>query len=137
MLMVDLAQEVIRGGKQGVSLDAWRRMARRIPPIDGRRPLRDCPEMAVGLSLPLAVSRRLDLLLDRLDEDGARAYRKDLVGALILAAPESVTALDDLVRRYRRASARDARVGSDPASVLDPSRPRPGRRTRATERADR
>ena len=93
--------------------------------------------MAVGLSLPLPVSRRLDLLLDRLEEDGARAYRKDLIGALILAAPEATGEPDDLVRRYRRALARDARVGRDPASVLDPSRPRPGRRPRAPERAAR
>jgi hypothetical protein len=93
--------------------------------------------MGVGLSLPLPLSRRLDLLLDRLDEDGARAYRKDLIAALILAAPESVSELDDLVRRYRRASARDARVGRDASAVLDPSRPAPGRRPRAVERAGR
>ena len=67
----------------------------------------------------------------------ARAYRKDLIGALILAAPETAAELDKLVRSYRRASARDARVGKSATSVLDPSRPRPGRRPRAPERAGR
>lgn len=104
------------------------RMARAASPIDARRPLRDCPEMAVGVSLPLPVSRRLDLLVERLEAEGNRAYRKDLVGALILAAPESGSDLEELVRRYRRAVARDARVAGDAAAVLDGSRPKPGRR---------
>lgn len=112
-------------------------MARAIPPIDGRRPLRDCPEMAVGIALPLPVTRRLDLLIARLEHEGSRAYRKDLVAALILAAPESANELDELVRRYRRAPARSAGVAGDSAAVLDPTRPHPGRRARGPERAGR
>ena len=112
-------------------------MARSSVAIDGVRPLRECPEMAVGLALPLPVTRRLDLLVEQLDADGTRAIRNDLIGALILAAPETAAELDKLVRSYRRASARDARVGKRATPVLDPSRPRPGRRPRAPERACR
>jgi hypothetical protein len=106
-------------------------MARRISSIGGHQALRDCQEMAVGLALPLPVTRRLDILVGRAEEEGGRAYRKDLVGALILFAPESATELDDLVRRYRKAQARDALVAGEPAAVvLDATRPRPGRRAK-------
>lgn len=93
--------------------------------------------MAVGVSLPLPVSRRLDLLVECLEDEGGRAYRKDLVGALILAAPESGQELDELVRRYRRALARDAKVAGDAAAVLDGRRPRPGRRPKSAGSAGR
>jgi hypothetical protein len=87
--------------------------------------------MAVGLALPLPLTRRLDLLVGRAEDEGARAYRKDVVGALILFAPESAAELDELVRRYRKARAGDARVAGEPAAaVLDATRPRPGRRAK-------
>lgn len=88
--------------------------------------------MAVGVTLPLPLSRRLDLLVERLESEGAHAYRKDVIAALILAAPESGKELAGLVRRYRRALARDANVGQDAALVLDGRRPKPGRRPRAS-----
>lgn len=106
-------------------------MARRPATIAPKERLLDCPEMDVGLALPLPVTRRLDLLTRRLDEAGDRGYRKELIAALILAAPEDGAELADLLRRYRTALARDAAVkGSAAAAVLEGERPAPGRRRR-------
>ena len=106
-------------------------MARWPARIAPKERLPDCPEMDVGLSLPLPLTRRLDLLTVRLEDGGDRGYRKELIAALILAAPEDGDALSALLRRYRTAAARDAAVTGHPATaVLDGDRPRPGRRAR-------
>ena len=61
-----------------------------------------------------------------------RAYRKDLVAALILAAPENEDELADLVLRYRKAAAEDAALGAGSSGEVLQLRPdKPGRRPRA------
>jgi hypothetical protein len=52
-------------------------MARRPAPIAPKERLLGCPEMDVGLSLPLPLTRRLDLLTVRLEDGGDRGYRKE------------------------------------------------------------
>ena len=54
--------------------------------IDASRLLQDTEERPIGISLPLPLSKRLDLLVERTERAGARAYRKDILAALILAA---------------------------------------------------
>jgi hypothetical protein len=99
--------------------------------IDPARLLRDTEERPIGVSLPIPLSRRLDLLVERAERAGARAYRKDILAALILAAPESPDELLELFSRYRRATAGEASLAGQPrAAVLKLERSRPGRRLR-------
>lgn len=100
-------------------------------PIDSKSPLRHAEERAIGVAVPRPLSERLDLLVEVLEDAGHRAYRKDLVAALILEAPESASELEGLLRRYRTAKAGAAAIG--PASrdrVLGGRPASPGRRPR-------
>src|SRR4051812_33335088 len=100
--------------------------------IDPQLPLRKSPERPIGVSIPTPLSKRLDLLVELLDDAGVRAYRKDLVAALILAAPDTEDELAALFVRYRKALARDAALGSQPSADVLAFRPdKPGRRPRA------
>jgi hypothetical protein len=100
----------------------------RIEPDDA---LRDTVERAVGVTIPVPLSKRLDALVQRAEEAGARVYRKDLVAALILDAPESSEELLELFMRYRQAKAADAAFDDDEsAEVLHLERAKPGRRPR-------
>ncbi len=107
-------------------------MARR-EDVNPNRPLRETEERSIGVSVPLPLSRRLDLLVKRAERAGARAYRKDIVAALILAAPEEPEELLQLFTRYRTATAADAGLADEPgATVLRLQRPKPGRRPRGS-----
>lgn len=99
--------------------------------IDPDEPLRDAEERPIGVSIPVPLSRRLDALVERAASAGPRVYRKDLVAALLLAAPEDPDDLADLVLRFGRAKARDASLSGDQdGTVLELARPKPGRRPR-------
>jgi hypothetical protein len=101
--------------------------------VDPSRPLRHVEERAIGLQVPVPISKRLDVLVERAEAAGIRVYRKDLVAALILAAPDSSEELMELLVRYRRATASDAAVDSHgTADVLSLDRARPGRRPRTS-----
>lgn len=90
----------------------------------------------IGVAIVGPLSARLDLLVQRAHDSGERTSRKELLAALILAAPENDEAISRLVRRYRRATIQDAFItGEDPAEILDPVRPRGPRRTPPTRRA--
>jgi len=95
--------------------------------------LRDCPEKRVGLDLPAPISERLDDLVRLVEAAGDRANRKELMASLILAAPETGEELSNLLRSYRQASARAARLdGStdDPTIGIRSYRPGPRPRKR-------
>ena len=101
--------------------------------IDPLTRLRDCPQRAVAVDLATPLSERLDALLGILDEEGERTSRREIVSALILAAPEDGASLAESIKQYRRALARDAAVAGDAAEVLELRRPRPGPRPRRAE----
>jgi hypothetical protein len=97
---------------------------------DGRVPLEpddlvsDCPEFQVGLSLPGPLTGRLDGLVELAHAAGERTNRKEIVSALLLAAPESPQGIADTIRRYRAATVRDAMIeGQDEQRFRDPDRP--------------
>jgi hypothetical protein len=97
--------------------------------------LRETFERPIGVTVPVPLSRRLDGLVQRAEEAGARVYRKDLVAALILGAPDTPEELLALFTRYRRARAADAELGDGEAGdVLRLERPKPGRRPRRQSR---
>jgi hypothetical protein len=96
--------------------------------------LTSCVERSITLGLPGPLNERLDRLVELADDEGARTNRKELVAALVLAAPESATQLADAVIALRKAKASDAAVSGDLASVLEFRRHQPGPRPRAASR---
>jgi hypothetical protein len=93
--------------------------------------LRDCPEKRVGLDLPAPLSERLDDLVRLAEDVGDRTNRKELMASLILAAPEAGESLSALLRAYRQASARAARLDeSTDESTIGIRTYRPGPRPR-------
>lgn len=91
-------------------------------------PLRDCPESRVGIALPAPISQRVDDLVELAEGAGERTTRKELLGALILAAPTRGQDLAATLKTYRLATARDTRgdgVAEGPTMPLPHRRPGP------------
>jgi hypothetical protein len=87
-------------------------------------------ERPIGVSVPVLVSQRLDALVKRAEGAGHRAYRKDIVAALVLAAPEDPAELAKLVTEYRTAKPEAAQVEGEPRAAVHQLRSKPGRRPR-------
>jgi hypothetical protein len=80
--------------------------------LDAR--LADQRERSLAVDVPIPVSERLDALLDLIYREGlGRVSRKELVAALLHAAPADVADLSDALSRYRRATVRDTHLGED------------------------
>ena len=99
--------------------------------ISGALPLRDCPEGKIGIALPRPISDRLDGLVSLVEEAAERTSRKELLGALILAASPDVSELVTALRRFRHSAAGDARLDGRPTeAMLTLAKGRPGPRPR-------
>ncbi len=99
--------------------------------ISADTPLRDCPEGSVGLAFPLPISDRLDALVALAEAVGDRTNRKELLASLILAAPATGQELSAAIKRFRRATAREARLDGRTGDSTVPLRlRRPGPRPR-------
>ena len=95
--------------------------------------LRECPEKRVGLDLPAPISQRLDDLVLLVEAAGDRTNRKELMASLILDASESGEKLSTVLRAYRQASARAARLdgaSDDPTITIRSYGPGPRPRRR-------
>ena len=96
-----------------------------IPP---ETPLPSCPERSVGLSLPVPVNARIDLLVELAEQAGERTSRKEIVAVCILGAPDGADELVRWLHIYRRSPA-DSVYPSGPqqadALELRPARPGP------------
>jgi hypothetical protein len=98
--------------------------------------LEDCEQRPVGVALSAPMSERLDDLVRLADLQGARTSRRELIAALILAAPAAATELTEAVLQYRRALVREALVlPTGGAEVISLSRRRPGPRKRGMSSA--
>ena len=98
--------------------------------LQQERKLKDFKDGALNVHVALPLHGRLDALLERLeDERGIRSSRRDLVAALILAAPTNAAKLDKMIRTLNTAPASAALVaGVDDAKILEFKPPGPGRR---------
>jgi hypothetical protein len=104
------------------------------PESPEERTLRDSESRSCLFNLPVALSHRLDRLVELTSDAGVRAHRVDVIGALILAAPEDPDALLKLHLDYGKARVKDAAVQDEPvANILHIDRAKPGRRPRARE----
>ncbi len=72
-----------------------------------------CPQLPVGLSLPSPINERLNGLVDIANDAGANTRRKELIGALILAAQDDGEDLSEKLKTYRKARAKDAAFRRD------------------------
>ena len=103
-------------------------LSAQIPP---ETPLPYCPERSVGLSLPLPINARIDLLVELAEQAGERTSRKEIVAVCILGAPDSADELVRWLRIYRRSPADStATSGAKLEDVLALRPVRPGRRPR-------
>jgi hypothetical protein len=99
------------------------------------RKLRHEPEKQIALPLPAPLSGRLDALLGLAEEANEPTSRKELVAALLLAAPEEGESLRELLRSFRTAAVDESFVpGFDASFFLEPYRNQ-GRRPEALLRA--
>jgi hypothetical protein len=99
--------------------------------IPGDLLLKRCPQTQAGLSFPIPINQRIDLLCDLADEEGIETSRKDLVAALVLAAEPNPRKLAAAIQRYRKARAREAAVGpGDEENVLRLQVRKPGPKNR-------
>ncbi|SRR6266508_5155728 len=95
--------------------------------------LESCKEKPAAVAWPLPIHQRLDDLLELAHQAGDRTTRKELAAAIVLAATEDPDALSQMLRRYRRATVRDALVapGAE-ANVVSIRHHKPGPRPRQT-----
>lgn len=99
--------------------------------IDADTPLAKCPERNIGLYMPIPLSNRVDDLVDLVEATAERTTRKELIAALLYAAPTDAKELSEIVKAYRVASARDALIHVPPdARTVTLSTARPGPRKR-------
>jgi hypothetical protein len=90
--------------------------------------LPECPERQSGIVWPAPIHERVDQLVAAARASGLRTTRKELVAALVLAASEDPDELMALLLHFRRATAREALVGSNDAEVIEFKRAKPGPR---------
>ncbi len=93
-------------------------------------PLPACPERSIGLSLPLPISARLDLLVALAEQVGERTSRKEIVAACILGAPDGAEELVRWLRIYRRSPAVSVYTSGSRLEDLELGSARPGPRAR-------
>ena len=94
--------------------------------------LTDAPAKPLGGNLPSPLGERLDALVDLANAEGTRTNRTELLGVLLLHAPEDGRALLEQTLAYRRAPARQAAVSALPdRNVLSFTRHPRGPRPRA------
>ena len=112
-------------------------MARRksVDRLDLGEKLIEAEETNAAIDWPVALHHRVDQLVSLAVSEGERTTRKELVAALVLAAPESGEELSLLLRTYRKAVARDALMNLDQGeNVVELRRLGPGPRVRRTPR---
>lgn len=81
--------------------------------------------------LPDVLSERLDALIRVLDDAGVRVTRAEVVASLLFAAEPNADKIDQMVRKYKRASVADAYFGEREGVGLQLEATHPGPRPRA------
>lgn len=108
--------------------DSITRYRVKFTPTIPRRP-RSPESRPLSLKLPSPITLRIDGLVDLLRREGEKAYRHQILGALILDCEENAVAVQGLCQEFRKADAGKAAIPGLPLSrVLSLSRPGPGAR---------
>lgn len=99
--------------------------------LDGR--LVEGEETGAAIDWPVALHHRVDQLVEEAQSIGERTSRKEIVAALVLAAPTDGNDLSELLRSYRTALTRDALLNAPSGeNVVELRRRGPGPRSRRT-----
>jgi hypothetical protein len=99
-----------------------------IPP---ETPLPSCPERSLGLSLPVPINARIDLLVELAEQAGERTSRKEIVATCILGSPDTADEIVRWLRIYRKSPADSAYTSAAKrGDVLELRPARPGPRPR-------
>lgn len=85
----------------------------------------------VSFRIPLALDQRLDALVDRALDAGERTNRRELLAAILFTAGQDGDELGALLKRYRRATVREAMLDQDTGNLIEFRRRAPGPRPRA------
>lgn len=94
-------------------------------------PLRNSVEKQIGISIPTPLDTRLDALVRLAIAAGDNTSRKELLSALLLAAPDDPAKLITALRSYRVAQVGQAAIaGDDVNPYLGEPETRPGPRPR-------
>ena len=90
-------------------------------------------ETGAAVDWPVALHHRVDQLVEVAERIGERTSRKEVVAALVLAAPTAGNELSELLRSYRTALTRDALLNVPSGeNVVELRRRGPGPRSRKT-----
>ncbi len=88
-----------------------------------------CEAKGASIAWPIPLDNLVDRLVELSDEFGQPTSRKELVAAIVLAAPRDGEALSELLLAYRRASVADVGAkSSDTENVVSFEIRRPGPR---------
>jgi hypothetical protein len=105
--------------------------------IAGSDPLRRCERWPTNVVWPAPIDMRLSALVRLAVEAGEQdsLTRSELIAALVFVAPADGAQLHEILLKYRRAKAADARVGGKQAAaregnVIVLEDRKPGRRSR-------
>lgn len=83
----------------------------------------------LGFRWPLALDQRLDALVERANDAGEKANRREVLAALLLAADPSGEQLGAMLRAFRTATVAEAILDADIATVFEFPVHKPGPRT--------
>ena len=104
---------------------------RSIDRLDLAGRLAEGEETGAAVDWPVALHHRVDQLVELVESIGERPTRKELVAAVVLAAPEDAARLSKMLRTYRTAGTRDALVNAPSnENVVELRRRGPGPRSR-------
>jgi hypothetical protein len=104
---------------------------RPIDRLDLAARLAEGEETGAAIDWPVALHHRVDQLVELAEGVGERTSRKELVAAVVLAAPEEPERLSEMVRTYRTAFTRDALLNVPAGeNVIELRRRGPGPRSK-------
>lgn len=102
-------------------------LAEMVVQVDPDARLAEVASKQPGLRWPIPIDHRLDRLVGVANHAGVATSRKELLAALVLAAPTAAEKLRNAVVTFRIATVRQAALGSDVSDVGEYELRKPGR----------
>ena len=96
--------------------------------IDPSERLDRCPTKGAALTWPIPLDEHLDRLRDQVEIVGERTTRRELVAAIVFAAPNDSNALAALLRAYRLATVAALGLAAAGENVIELASKKPGPR---------
>ena len=81
--------------------------------VDRTSPLSSCETKGASVTWPLPLDVHVDHLVEQVEAAHERTTRRELVAAVVYAAPRDGRQLSKLLKRYRAATVADVAAGAD------------------------